>query len=173
VIVIRNDYLSHETRRLHFLDLQFSSPWDTSLHSQTPKETGHRGECPALRRIRQEDPEFKATLGYMVRTCLKNKNKNWWGQRQECSKYKILGSFPSNPHPPKNEDPSRCWWLTLIILATQEAEIRKITVQGQARQIVCKTLSQKYSTQNRAGGVAQEVEQLPSKCEALSSKVRP
>jgi hypothetical protein len=68
---------------------------------------------------------------------------------------------------------ARCWWLTLIILATQEAEIRKITVQGQARQIVCKTLSQKYSTQNRAGGVAQEVEQLPSKCEALSSKVRP
>jgi hypothetical protein len=28
------------------------------------------------------------------------------------------------------------WWLTPIILATQEAEIRRITVQSQPRQIV-------------------------------------
>jgi hypothetical protein len=33
--------------------------------------------------------------------------------------------------------------LMLVILATQEAEIRRITVQGQPRQIVCETLSQK------------------------------
>jgi hypothetical protein len=26
---------------------------------------------------------------------------------------------------------ARCWWLRLLILATQEAEIRKITVQTQ------------------------------------------
>jgi hypothetical protein len=26
---------------------------------------------------------------------------------------------------------ARCWWLTPIILATQEAEIRRITVQSQ------------------------------------------
>jgi hypothetical protein len=32
------------------------------------------------------------------------------------------------------------------ILATQEAEIRRITVQSQPRQIVCKTLSKKYRT---------------------------
>jgi hypothetical protein len=30
-----------------------------------------------------------------------------------------------------------------VILATQEAEIRRVVVQGQLRQIVCDTLSQK------------------------------
>jgi hypothetical protein len=40
----------------------------------------------------------------------------------------------------------RCW-LTTIILATQEAEIRRISVQSQPGQIVLKTLSQKYLTQ--------------------------
>jgi hypothetical protein len=36
-----------------------------------------------------------------------------------------------------------CWWLTPIILATQEAEIRRIEFQSQPRQIVHETLSQK------------------------------
>jgi hypothetical protein len=34
-------------------------------------------------------------------------------------------------------------WLMPITLATQEAEMRRITVQSQPRQIVCETLSQK------------------------------
>jgi hypothetical protein len=34
-----------------------------------------------------------------------------------------------------------CWWLTPIIVATQEAEIRRIAVQSQSKEIVCKTLS--------------------------------
>jgi hypothetical protein len=34
-------------------------------------------------------------------------------------------------------------WLTPIILATQEAEIRRIIVQSQPGQVVCETLSQK------------------------------
>jgi hypothetical protein len=34
-----------------------------------------------------------------------------------------------------------CWWLTPVILAIQEAEIRKITVRSQTREIVGKTLS--------------------------------
>jgi hypothetical protein len=42
-----------------------------------------------------------------------------------------------------------------IILATQEAEIRRIGVRSQPRQIICKTLSQKSPSQKRAGGVAQ------------------
>jgi hypothetical protein len=33
------------------------------------------------------------------------------------------------------------WWLTSVILTTQEAEIRKITAQSQPGQIVHKTLS--------------------------------
>jgi hypothetical protein len=32
-------------------------------------------------------------------------------------------------------------WLTPVILATQEAEIRKIMVKSQPRPIICKTLS--------------------------------
>jgi hypothetical protein len=36
-----------------------------------------------------------------------------------------------------------------IILATQEAEIREITVQSQPRQIVPETLSQKCPTQKK------------------------
>jgi hypothetical protein len=35
------------------------------------------------------------------------------------------------------------WWLTPVILATQEAEIRRITVQSQTRQRVHETLSRK------------------------------
>jgi hypothetical protein len=51
----------------------------------------------------------------------------------------------------------RCWWLTPIILATQEAEIRRITVQNQPQQTVCKTLSQTKPSEKRAGEVAQVV----------------
>jgi hypothetical protein len=36
-------------------------------------------------------------------------------------------------------------WLTPVILATQETEIRSINVQSQLEQIVHETLSQKYS----------------------------
>jgi hypothetical protein len=36
----------------------------------------------------------------------------------------------------KNKDSTRHLWLTPVILATQEAEIRRITVRSQPRQIV-------------------------------------
>jgi hypothetical protein len=52
---------------------------------------------------------------------------------------------------------ARHQWLTPIILATQEAEVRRISVQSQLRQIVHKTLSQKTHHKNRAGGMAQDV----------------
>jgi hypothetical protein len=46
----------------------------------------------------------------------------------------------------------------LIILATPEAEIRRIVVPSQPGQIVQETLSQKNPSQNRAGGVAQGID---------------
>jgi hypothetical protein len=70
------------------------------------------------------------------------------------------------------------WWLTPVILPIQEAEIRRITVRSQPRQIVWETLSQKNPPQNRNGRVAQVIGHLPSKAskpskpsksEALSS----
>jgi hypothetical protein len=54
-------------------------------------------------------------------------------------------------------------WLPPIILATQEAEIRRIMVQSQPRQIVCETLYKK------GGEVAQVIEPLLSKCKALNT----
>jgi hypothetical protein len=59
-----------------------------------------------------------------------------------------------------------------VILATWEAPIRKIAVQDQPRGGGggSKTLSQKFLTQKKAGGVVQVVECLLSKCEALSSQ---
>jgi hypothetical protein len=56
-----------------------------------------------------------------------------------------------------------------VILATQEAEIRRIAVQGQPGQTVYEPLSGKYPTYKRAGGVVHVVQFLPSKCEALIS----
>jgi hypothetical protein len=53
-----------------------------------------------------------------------------------------------------------------LILATQEAKSRRITVQSQPGQIVCETLSQKYQTEKGAGRV---VERLHSNHKALSS----
>jgi hypothetical protein len=50
-----------------------------------------------------------------------------------------------------------CQWLTTVIPAAQEAEIRRIVVQTQPGQIVRKTLSEKNLSQKRAGGVAQGV----------------
>jgi hypothetical protein len=45
----------------------------------------------------------------------------------------------------------RCQCLMSVILATQEAEYRRIVVQDQPGQIVHKPLPQKYPTQKRTG----------------------
>jgi hypothetical protein len=47
--------------------------------------------------------------------------------------------------------------LLLVILATQEAEIRRIAVQSQPGQRVLETLSRKNPSQKRADGMAQGV----------------
>jgi hypothetical protein len=52
------------------------------------------------------------------------------------------------------------------IVATWEAEIRRITVQGQPKQIVYKTPISKITKLKWTGGVAQVVEYLLCKCKA-------
>jgi hypothetical protein len=69
-------------------------------------------------------------------------------------------------------DAAKRQWLRPVILATQEAEIRRIVVGSRPVKIVFKTLSQKYPTQNTAGEVTRVLECLPSKCEALHSNPR-
>jgi hypothetical protein len=66
------------------------------------------------------------------------------------------------------------WWLTPIILVTQEAKIKRIKVQSPSGKIVRETLCRKNPAQNRAGGEAQAVrvvDLVASKCEALSSNL--
>jgi hypothetical protein len=55
----------------------------------------------------------------------------------------------------RSSNGARCQWLTPIILATQEAEIRKTVVQSQPGQIVQEILSQKNPSQKKADGVSQ------------------
>jgi hypothetical protein len=57
----------------------------------------------------------------------------------------------------KKRKTAGCQWLTPVILATQEAEIRRISVQSQPRQKDCKTLSQQNPSQKRADAEAQGV----------------
>jgi hypothetical protein len=57
----------------------------------------------------------------------------------------------------KKNNKSQALWLTPAILATQEAQIRRMEVRSQPGQIVYETLSGKNSSQKRAGGVAQGV----------------
>jgi hypothetical protein len=57
------------------------------------------------------------------------------GVEYQPSKYEALSS---------NSSTAGSQWFTPVILATQEAEIRRIMVQSQLRQIVLETLSQKY-----------------------------
>jgi hypothetical protein len=66
----------------------------------------------------------------------------------------------------KKRETNWTWWLIPKILTTQEAEIRRIAVQGHPRQI---NLSWKYP-RHKAGRVAQVFKRLPSKHETLSSR---
>jgi predicted P-loop ATPase len=64
------------------------------------------------------------------------------------------------------------WWITSVILATQEAELRRVVVQSQPRQIVHEILSQKTHHKKRTGGVTQGVgpEFKPQYCKKKKNK---
>jgi hypothetical protein len=68
----------------------------------------------SLSTLRQEDLEFKASLSYLVRLA----------QKQNCSQVPVAHSVPHS-----------------VILATQEADIRRTAVLSQPGQIVSETLS--------------------------------
>jgi hypothetical protein len=74
----------------------------------------------------------------------------------------------------KSALPARCQWLTPVILATQEAEIRRIPIRSQHREIVHKTLSQKNLPLKRAGAVVQGVSPKfkPQFCKNKTKKKR-
>jgi hypothetical protein len=57
---------------------------------------------------------------------------------------------------------ARCQLLRPVILATQEAEIRRIAVESQSGQIDYETLSRKNPSQNRAGGGLKVLSSSPS-----------
>jgi hypothetical protein len=68
---------------------------------------------------------------------------------------------------------ARHQWLTPIIIATQEANIRRILVQGQHRKVAHETTSSKLARAKWTADVAQVVEPLLCKPEALNSNPSP
>jgi hypothetical protein len=58
-------------------------------------------------------------------------------------------------------------------IATWETEIRRITVQGHPRKIVCETPISKITRAKWTGDVAQAVELLLCNCKTLSSNPTP
>jgi hypothetical protein len=84
-----------------------------------------------------------------------NKKQKEWGhgsrlQWKALGKHEALNSIFNTAHHTQkksNLKKSLCWALTPVILATQEAKIRRIVVRSQPGQIVLKTLSQKTLSQ--------------------------
>jgi hypothetical protein len=64
-------------------------------------------------------------------------------------------------------------WLTAVILATWEAEIRRITIRGQLGQTVHKIPSPEIIRAKWTGGAAQVVDCLLCKSQVLSSNFSP
>jgi hypothetical protein len=72
------------------------------------------------------------------------------------------------------EKKSRCRWLTYVVLATWEGEIRRIEVWDQPWQILCGTPHhQKINAAKWIRGMSQTIEHKLCKCKALSSNPSP
>jgi hypothetical protein len=75
--------------------------------------------------------------------------------------------------PVQLDEPVTYGWLPSIITGTWEAEIRRITIQNEPRQIVHETPISKITREKWTGGMVQVVEHLLCKCKALSSNPTP
>jgi hypothetical protein len=78
--------------------------------------------------------------------------ENWRLYKSELGKYRNGGNGgPEASVGAKGvlERPAGHWWLMHVIIANQEAEIRRIAIRRQPGQIIHKTLSQKCPSQNR------------------------
>jgi hypothetical protein len=78
-----------------------------------------------------------------------------WARRGYPASFLLIRRL--SPTQAEMKAPAGRQWLTSVIPATQEAEIRRIEAQNQPGQIVRETLSWKYPSQKRAGRVAQGV----------------
>jgi hypothetical protein len=89
----------------------------------------------------------------MAQVKKKKKSRSWaWGMAQVVehllSSHETLESIPNAvKNKAKNKNTGRHWWLTPVIQATEEAEIRRIEVQSQPGQVVQETLSRKYPSE--------------------------
>jgi hypothetical protein len=61
----------------------------------------------------------------------------------------FTGRWESSVYVFKKESSAGCWWHTPVILATQKAEIRRITVQSQPRQTVWRDPISKNPSQKK------------------------
>jgi hypothetical protein len=73
--------------------------------------------------------------------------------KRKTSKNNIQWAFRISSHSFPEKVYKLAGWFIPIILATQEAEIRRISVQSQPGQTVCKILSQRNPSQKKVVGI--------------------
>jgi hypothetical protein len=144
----------YKIQTVNYRLLQFKWPFNLPKCPRTPKQRISKQHKVTLK----DDPRYQSLRSKKSRNGL-------------CIQLQCVVSRTTNHQDRLSQRQAHAWswWLSPIIPATQEAEIRRIAVQSQLGQIVQETLSWKHTTQNRASRLLQVVECLPSKHEALSS----